>query len=43
MTAGAAWDEVILHAWTEADQALWVGVLNKWGQFLTRANLGGRL
>jgi hypothetical protein len=22
--------EYILHAWTEADQALWAGVLNFW-------------
>ena len=30
VTAGAGWGEVILHAWTEADQALWAGVLNFW-------------
>ena len=29
-TAGAGWDTAILHAWTEADQALWAGVLNFW-------------
>ena len=28
MTAGAGWETAILHAWTEADQALWAGVLN---------------
>ena len=28
--AGAAWGTAILHAWTEADQALWAGVLNFW-------------
>jgi hypothetical protein len=30
VTAGAGWGTVILHAWTEADQALWAGVLNFW-------------
>ena len=30
VTAGAAWGTAILHAWTEADQALWAGVLNFW-------------
>lgn len=30
VTAGAGWGEAILHAWTEADQALWAGVLNFW-------------
>jgi len=29
VTAGA-WGTAILHAWTEADQALWAGVLNFW-------------
>ncbi|WP_287497580.1 hypothetical protein [Pandoraea sp. CB10b_02] len=29
-TAGAGWGEAVLHAWTEADQALWTGVLNFW-------------
>jgi hypothetical protein len=29
-TAGAGWGAAILHAWTEADQALWAGVLNFW-------------
>lgn len=28
--AGAGWGVAILHAWTEADQALWAGVLNFW-------------
>lgn len=28
--AGAPWGDAILHAWTEADQALWAGVLNFW-------------
>ena len=27
---GADWGVAILHAWTEADQALWAGVLNFW-------------
>ena len=30
VTAGADWGVAILHAWTEADQALWAGVLNFW-------------
>lgn len=30
LTAGATWGEAILHTWTEADQALWAGVLNFW-------------
>jgi len=30
LTAGAAWGEAILLAWTQADQALWAGVLNFW-------------
>ena len=30
LTAGAGWGEATLHAWTEADQALWAGVLNVW-------------
>jgi hypothetical protein len=30
LNAGAGWGEAILHAWTEADQALWAGVLNFW-------------
>jgi len=29
-TAGATWGTAIHHAWTEADQALWAGVLNFW-------------
>ena len=29
-TAGAGYGVAILHAWTEADQALWAGVLNFW-------------
>ncbi len=27
---GAAWGTAILYAWTDADQALWAGVLNFW-------------
>ena len=30
VTGGAGWGVAILHAWTEADQALWAGVLNFW-------------
>jgi len=30
VTAGTGWDVAILHSWTEADQALWAGVLNFW-------------
>ncbi len=30
VTAGAGLGTAILHAWTEADQALWAGVLNFW-------------
>jgi hypothetical protein len=30
VTAGAAWSAAVLQAWTEADQALWAGVLNFW-------------
>ncbi len=28
--AGAGWGDAILRAWTDADQALWAGVLNFW-------------
>ena len=28
--AGIGWESAILHAWTDADQALWAGVLNFW-------------
>lgn len=30
MAGGAGWGAAILHAWTDADQALWAGVLNFW-------------
>ena len=30
VSAGAGWGTAIVHAWTEADQALWAGVLNFW-------------
>jgi hypothetical protein len=41
VTAGTGWGTAILHAWTEADQALWAGVLNFW--FLGRVfDKGGR-
>jgi len=31
---GVGWEATVLHAWSEADQALWAGVLNFW--FLSR-------
>jgi hypothetical protein len=39
LTAGAGWGVAILHTWTEADQALWAGVLNFWflGRVFDRA------
>ena len=30
LSAGADWSTAVLHSWTEADQALWAGVLNFW-------------
>lgn len=30
VSAGADWGTGVLHAWTEADQALWAGILNFW-------------
>jgi len=30
VSSGADWVTGVLHAWTEADQALWAGVLNFW-------------
>lgn len=30
VTGGAGWGVAVLYAWTEADQALWAGVLNFW-------------
>ncbi len=30
VAGGASWGAAILDAWTEADQALWAGVLNFW-------------
>ena len=30
ITAGAGWGAAVLAAWSEADQALWAGVLNFW-------------
>ena len=30
VNSGAGWGAASLHAWTEADQALWAGVLNFW-------------
>jgi len=42
VTAGSGWGTAILHAWTEADQALWAGVLNFWflGRTLDKMNRG---
>ena len=42
INAGAGWGEAVLHAWTEADQALWAGVLNFWflGRTLDKMNRG---
>ena len=39
LNGGAGWGAAILHAWTEADQALWSGVLNFWfvGRVFERA------
>jgi hypothetical protein len=30
MFGGTDWSLAIMQAWTEADQALWAGVLNFW-------------
>ena len=30
ISGGSDWGIAVLHAWTEADQALWAGVLNFW-------------
>ena len=30
IAGGAMWSDAVTHAWTEADQALWAGVLNFW-------------
>jgi len=40
LNAGAGWGAAVLAAWTEADQALWAGVLNFW--FLGRVFDRGR-
>ncbi len=42
VNAGAGWGVAILHTWTEADQALWTGVLNFWflGRTLDKMNRG---
>ena len=38
-TGGADWSDAVQQAWTEADQALWAGVLNFWflGRVLDKA------
>ena len=30
LSSGSDWGSAVLHVWTEADQALWAGVLNFW-------------
>lgn len=40
LNAGAGWGSAVLAAWSEADQALWAGVLNFW--FLGRVFDRGR-
>jgi hypothetical protein len=30
INGGALWSVAVVHAWTDADQALWAGVLNFW-------------
>lgn len=30
INGGSDWGAAVLHAWTDADQALWAGVLNFW-------------
>ena len=40
LNAGAGWGAAVLAAWSEADQALWAGVLNFW--FLGRGFDRGR-
>ncbi len=30
LNGGALWSVAVVHAWTDADQALWAGVLNFW-------------
>lgn len=40
INAGSGWETAIVHAWTEADQALWAGVINFW--FLGRVFDRGR-
>ena len=39
VNGGASWLSALLHTWTEADQALWAGVLNFWflGRVFDRA------
>ncbi len=41
VTAGLGWGPAILQAWTQADQALWAGVLNFWflGRVFERVRL----
>lgn len=41
INAGAGWESAVVHSWTEADQALWAGVINFWflGRVFDRARL----
>lgn len=41
LNAGAGWGAAVLAAWSEADQALWAGVLNFWflGRVFDRVRL----
>lgn len=43
VNGGTSWLSALLHTWTDADQALWAGVLNFWflGRTLDKMN-GGR-
>jgi hypothetical protein len=42
LNAGAGWGAAVLAAWSDADQALWAGVLNFWflGRTLDKMNRG---
>jgi hypothetical protein len=42
VAAGVNWPLAVMQAWTEADQALWAGVLNFWflGRTLDKMNRG---
>lgn len=42
LQAGAGWQAATLHAWSEADQALWAGVLNFWFVGRVFERMGGK-